>query len=97
MPIALGQDSSCAILRDHLKKYGVEVELSTELVDLKQDEAGVDVTLTRGGKEEKLRVKYLVGAVGAKGSHLNIPYSADSSLLDRSCTQARRYQLCRRN
>ncbi|VDC02127.1 unnamed protein product [Peniophora sp. CBMAI 1063] len=67
-PISLGQDTSCAILRQHLKKCGVEVELSTELVDLKQDESGVDVTLVHHGKdEEKLRVKYLVGAVGAKG------------------------------
>ena len=97
MPIALGQDSSCAILRDHLKKYGVEVELSTELVDLKQDEAGVDVTLTRGGKEEKLRVKYLVGAVGAKGPRFNFCWSPEGSLPYRSCAQARRNQLCRRD
>ncbi|VDC02126.1 unnamed protein product [Peniophora sp. CBMAI 1063] len=67
IPILLGQDTSCAILRDHLKKYGVKVELSTELVDLKQDESGVDVTLLHQGKEDKLRVKYLIGAVGAKG------------------------------
>ena len=63
----LGQDSSCAILREHLQKHGVRVELSTELVDLKQDESGVDATLVRAGVEEKLRVKYLIGAVGAKG------------------------------
>ncbi|KZV68148.1 monooxygenase [Peniophora sp. CONT] len=67
LPILLGQDASCAILRDHLKKTGVDVELSTELVDLEQDDSGVDVTLVRGGEEEKLRVKYLIGAVGAKG------------------------------
>ncbi|KZV68147.1 hypothetical protein PENSPDRAFT_653480 [Peniophora sp. CONT] len=66
-PISLGQDSSCAILREHLKKFGVQVELSTELIDLKQDESGVDVTLLHDGLEEKLRVKYLIGAVGAKG------------------------------
>ncbi|KZV68142.1 hypothetical protein PENSPDRAFT_744267 [Peniophora sp. CONT] len=70
-PISLGQDSSCAILREHLEKCGVKVELSTELVDLKQDESGVDVTLMRNGNEEKLRVKVgsLIVIVLAHSAH----------------------------
>ena len=69
MPLSLGQDSNCAILREHLKKFGVEVELSTEMMNLKQDDDGVDVTLLRNGTEENMRVKYLIGALGERYSH----------------------------
>ncbi|VDB96152.1 unnamed protein product [Peniophora sp. CBMAI 1063] len=76
-------DTNCAILRDHFKKYGVEVELSNVLIDLKHDESGADVALNYSGKERKLCIKYLVGAVGAKGgsfdrmSLLNMAKRAD--------------------
>ncbi|THH13817.1 hypothetical protein EW146_g6442 [Bondarzewia mesenterica] len=32
----LGQDAACRILRTHLKKYNIQVELSTELVSFEQ-------------------------------------------------------------
>ena len=40
---------------------------------LKQDEGGVDATLLCNGREESLRVRYLIGAVGAKGD-LSLAY-----------------------
>lgn len=57
------------IFRDHLAKYGVHVELSTEPVSLKQDDVGVSVTLqhTDTGKIEDAKFAYVVGADGARG------------------------------
>ncbi|KAI0321902.1 FAD binding domain-containing protein [Amylostereum chailletii] len=68
--VMLGQDRACAILRDHLRTHGVEVELATELLDLEQDESGVTASVGKAGAEEResIRVKYVVGADGAKGN-----------------------------
>ncbi|KAA1469140.1 monooxygenase [Dentipellis sp. KUC8613] len=67
----LGQDATCGILREHLKSYGIEVELATELVRLEQDEgsATASVVIHRAVKEseETITVKYVVGADGARG------------------------------
>jgi 2-polyprenyl-6-methoxyphenol hydroxylase-like FAD-dependent oxidoreductase len=63
----LGQDSASAILAKHLSKLNVAVEFGTELVSLEQDENVVTIVLKRSDGEEKLCVKYLVGADGAKG------------------------------
>ncbi|TFY75539.1 hypothetical protein EWM64_g8472 [Hericium alpestre] len=67
----LGQDAACRILREHLKKYGIEVELSTELLNLQQDAEQVTATVMKrhDGEEahEQITAKYVVGADGAKG------------------------------
>ncbi len=61
------------IIREHLKEYGCEVELNMELVDLEQDDEGVNVKVRRlqgeGGAshEETIRALYVVGADGARG------------------------------
>ncbi|VDB88577.1 unnamed protein product [Peniophora sp. CBMAI 1063] len=68
--MTLGQDSNCAILRSHLSKFGVQVELSTEMVSFEQDDDSIIVTLKVNGAEEQtetVRAKFLVGADGAKG------------------------------
>jgi 2-polyprenyl-6-methoxyphenol hydroxylase-like FAD-dependent oxidoreductase len=64
----LGQEGHEAILRKHLEKYGVKVELGTELVSFTQDNDKVDVVLKKveNGNEEKVSVKWLVGADGAR-------------------------------
>ncbi|VDC06645.1 unnamed protein product [Peniophora sp. CBMAI 1063] len=67
IPLTLGQDSNCAILRKYLKALGVEVELETEMVTYVQDNSGVTATLKIGEREEKVRSKFLVGTDGAKG------------------------------
>ncbi|TFY57158.1 hypothetical protein EVG20_g8650 [Dentipellis fragilis] len=67
----LGQDAACRILRDHLKMYGVEVEVATQLVSLDQTDeqvVGRVVKSTLGEEiEEEITAKYVVGADGAKG------------------------------
>ena len=63
----MGQDAVCKILSEHLRtRFGVDVEFSAELVDLKQDETGVTAILDVQGTKSTLRVKYLVGADGGK-------------------------------
>ncbi|TFY77391.1 hypothetical protein EWM64_g6621 [Hericium alpestre] len=66
-PWLLGQDAACRILRDHLKKLGVEVELSTDLLNLEQGADSVMATNAKVGAEEKITARYVVGADGAKG------------------------------
>ncbi|TFY60193.1 hypothetical protein EVG20_g7507 [Dentipellis fragilis] len=68
----LGQDAACGVLRGHLKAYGPEVELATELVQLEQHgdyvTAGVVVRRQDGEEfEDTITAKYVVGADGAKG------------------------------
>ncbi|KZV71983.1 hypothetical protein PENSPDRAFT_751360 [Peniophora sp. CONT] len=66
-PSMIGQDSNVEIMLDAAQKLGVEVELGTELVALDQDGEGVDVTLRKDKKEEKVRFAYIIGTDGAKG------------------------------
>ncbi|KAA1469124.1 FAD/NAD(P)-binding domain-containing protein [Dentipellis sp. KUC8613] len=67
----LGQDMTCSIFRQHLKAYGIEVELATELVRLDQEDEYVTAGVIRrkNGEEveETITAKYVVGADGAKG------------------------------
>ena len=65
--LTLGQNSNCAILREHLSKLGIKVEVSTEMITYEQDEDGVTATLEVNGNEEKVRAKFLLGTDGAKG------------------------------
>ncbi|CDO69064.1 hypothetical protein BN946_scf184992.g13 [Trametes cinnabarina] len=67
--VLLGQYRLESIIRNHLAKLGVHVELATELVDLKHDGDGVTVKLKKNGTEtvEETRVAYVIGSDGAKG------------------------------
>jgi 2-polyprenyl-6-methoxyphenol hydroxylase-like FAD-dependent oxidoreductase len=53
-------------LRGLLRKQGEEVELSTELVSVEQDNHGVAATLKRAGGDEIVQCKYLVAADGGR-------------------------------
>ncbi|KAK0202449.1 FAD binding domain-containing protein [Desarmillaria ectypa] len=68
-PIMLGQDRHEEILRKHLARYGVAVELETELVSFEQfpDRVVSRVVKTRDGQhfEESIESKWIVGAEGA--------------------------------
>ncbi|SJL13702.1 uncharacterized protein ARMOST_17150 [Armillaria ostoyae] len=70
-PIVIGQDVHEEILRGHLAKYGVEVELGTELVSFEQfhDRVVSCVVKTRDGKrfEESIESQWIIGADGAHG------------------------------
>lgn len=68
----LGQHHAEEIFRSHIEKYGVSVELNTELVSLEQDADGVTAQIVRrdeDGKEvkESIRTPFLIGADGARG------------------------------
>ncbi len=66
------------VIREHLKEYGCEVELGTELIDLEQDDEGVNVKVRRlqgegsAPHEETIRASYVVGADGARGEYLSM-------------------------
>ncbi|KAK0188577.1 FAD binding domain-containing protein [Armillaria mellea] len=68
-PIIIGQDIHEEILRGHLTKYGVEVELGTELVSFEQspDRVVSCVVKTRDGDrfEESIESQWIIGAEGA--------------------------------
>ncbi|PBK69099.1 hypothetical protein ARMSODRAFT_957421 [Armillaria solidipes] len=68
-PVMLGQDRHEEILREHLARYGVTVELGTELVSFEQfpDRVVSHVVKTRDGQqtEESVESQWLIGAEGA--------------------------------
>ncbi|PBK69092.1 hypothetical protein ARMSODRAFT_1019090 [Armillaria solidipes] len=69
-PILLGQDRHEEVLREHLTKYGCEVELGTELVSFEQsaDRVVSRVLKTRDGQtvEETIETRWLIGSEGAR-------------------------------
>ncbi|SJL13737.1 uncharacterized protein ARMOST_17185 [Armillaria ostoyae] len=69
-PIMLGQDRHEEVLREHLAKYGCEVELGTELVSFEQsaDRVVSRVLKTRDGQtvEETIESRWLIGSEGAR-------------------------------
>ncbi|KAK0441953.1 FAD binding domain-containing protein [Armillaria borealis] len=70
----LSQDLLEGVLRDHLAKYGVSVELNKGIVAIKQDATIVTATLAvfRNGvptdEKEEVVAQYLIGSDGAKGN-----------------------------
>ena len=76
--MSLGQCFTESILRDHLGKYGVQVELGTELVDIQQGAETVTATVKRchqGGSEEieHIQAAYIIGGDGGKGEWNSLP------------------------
>ena len=66
----IGQSHQVQILQQHLEKYGIHVELNTELVGFEQNDDSVTARLLkRNGPEElseTVSVPLLVGADGAR-------------------------------
>src|SRR5690606_36369977 len=60
--LMIPQNRTERVLRDRLAHLGVEVEVGVELTSFEADDAGVTVRLG----EESGRVRYLVGADGAR-------------------------------
>lgn len=68
-------------LRALLQKEGGEVELSTELVSIEQDDLGVTATLKAPGGEETVRCRYLVAADGGRSfvrRFLDVPFEGET-------------------
>ena len=71
-PVLLGQSRTQGIIRNHLKRLGREVELGTELVDIKQNDDYVTCQLRKTNadgsvQDETFKVDYVVGADGGRG------------------------------
>ncbi len=66
----IGQCHTEEILRAHLAKYNVSLELGTELVSFSQDDEGVTAEVVHHSdntqERKRIRAQYLVGADGAK-------------------------------
>lgn len=94
-PLTLGQDRLESIMRKHLEeRFGVVVELGTELVTFKQDENKVVAHLKKRvhegeGITETLDVKYLIGTDGgrSKSTFLSLRRSTNNGKHDRRRTQ----------
>jgi 2-polyprenyl-6-methoxyphenol hydroxylase-like FAD-dependent oxidoreductase len=64
--LSLPQSKTEQLLTRHLAKFGTEVEWGVELQRFVQDDAGVNTVLRdAGGREESVRVPYLIGCDGA--------------------------------
>lgn len=98
----IGQGHTQEILRSHLSKYGVMVELNTELLDFEQHADGVTVNLLKRNKSaeqtEKISVDWLVGADGARSKHsLHLHCYTVKLIVFRPRAQATGSQLRRRD
>jgi hypothetical protein len=88
-PMTLGQDRLEDVMRRHLlDRFGVSVELGTELVHLEQSDDIVTASLekhTAGSNDvekECVQFAYLVGANGGKsGSYLDYCYIVTGSMM----------------
>jgi 2-polyprenyl-6-methoxyphenol hydroxylase-like FAD-dependent oxidoreductase len=65
-PLIIPQWRVEEILRERLQSFGSRVELATELTGFEQDKEQVMATLAHAGREERVRVSYLVGADGGR-------------------------------
>lgn len=64
--LSVPQSETEAVLTEHLRRLGGEVERLVELIGLEPDADGVTCTLKKGdGSTEELRVGYVVGSDGA--------------------------------
>jgi 2-polyprenyl-6-methoxyphenol hydroxylase-like FAD-dependent oxidoreductase len=71
-PTAIAQDRLEPILRERAAALGADLRPGTELVGLAQDDDGVTATLReRGGRQYRLRARYLVAADGADSAVRN--------------------------
>ncbi len=61
-PMVISQAAVEAALRDRLTELGGEIEWGTPLVDIRQDDSGVSVSV---GSEDEVRVGWVIGCDGA--------------------------------
>ncbi len=66
IPLMIPQFLTERVMRERLAELGHAVEFGCELVGFEQDEDGVSARLSRNGREEHVRVRYLIGADGGR-------------------------------
>ena len=63
------------------EQFGIDVEFGKELIGIDQDETGATAIVTAQGTQQQIRVKYVVGTDGGKGTSYHIfMYSVRFSL-----------------
>jgi 2-polyprenyl-6-methoxyphenol hydroxylase-like FAD-dependent oxidoreductase len=62
--LGLSEEATERFLTEYLKAAGGQVERSTRLGAMTQDAAGVTATVERGGREEEIRARWIVGCGG---------------------------------
>lgn len=63
----IGQERLCRVLLEHLKRFGVEVEFSSELVSLEQREDHMRASVRKRDVVDVIDVPFVVGADGGRG------------------------------
>jgi 2-polyprenyl-6-methoxyphenol hydroxylase-like FAD-dependent oxidoreductase len=62
--VGLSEEETEGFLTGKLESLGGQVERSTRLLRMSQDAGGVTATVDRGGREEEIRAKWIVGCGG---------------------------------
>jgi 2-polyprenyl-6-methoxyphenol hydroxylase-like FAD-dependent oxidoreductase len=62
--VGLSEEATERFLTRKLESLGGQVERSTRLLRMSQDSGGVTATVDRGGREEEVRAKWIVGCGG---------------------------------
>ncbi|KAI5835533.1 hypothetical protein K523DRAFT_359890 [Schizophyllum commune Tattone D] len=87
--LMLGQDRHEELLREHLERYGIKVEMSTELLEFEQDNSKVHVRIAKNGALEELDVAFVVGADGGRSTVrklLGLDFEGETRELDKIVT-----------
>jgi 2-polyprenyl-6-methoxyphenol hydroxylase-like FAD-dependent oxidoreductase len=66
--VGLSEEATERILTEKLESLGGQVERSTRLLRMSQEADGVSATVDRGGREEEVRAKWIVGCGGYHSS-----------------------------
>ena len=66
LPLMVPQFLTESVLRERLAELGHRPHYGCELRGIEQDDSGVDATIVTSGKQETLRVDYLVGCDGGR-------------------------------
>jgi 2-polyprenyl-6-methoxyphenol hydroxylase-like FAD-dependent oxidoreductase len=65
--VGLSEEATEGFLTEKLAELGGQVERSTRLLRMSQDDDGVSATVERGGREEEVRAGWIVGCGGYHG------------------------------
>lgn len=89
----VGQERFCRLVSEHLKKWDVYIECSSELLSLQQHEDHVTAAIMKDGHSEDIEADYVFGADGGKSTSALFIDSAlfrRILLFFRHCTQGSR-------
>lgn len=65
---AIGQERLCRIFTNHLSKFKIYVEFSSELISLDEHEDHVTATIKKADHIETIDAEFVVGADGGRSA-----------------------------